>query len=262
MLLPEREHGLLAPDDPPVFELVRKAGRSPFFLVCDHAGRALPCALGSLGVDDADLVRHIAWDIGVAEVARRLADQLDAFLILGNYSRLAIDLNRPPGSPSSIATLSERTRIPGNEGLETSAAEARKRALFDPYHDRIRAELDRRAQRGQPTALVALHSFTPTFLDASRIWHGGVLYNRDPRLGRLLLEQLRREPGLVIGDNEPYAVSDATDYSIVTHGERRGIPHVELEIRQDLISDAAGQAAWAERLARLLTRASAPLLSG
>jgi predicted N-formylglutamate amidohydrolase len=243
---------LLGADDPPPFTVEHAEGASPYFLTCDHAGRALPRQLGSLGVAAADLTRHIAWDIGIASVARALADRLDACLILQNYSRLVIDANRPPGSAQSIVTLSERTRIPGNDALSRAEVEQREREIFHPYHDRIRAELDRRVAAGQSTVLVSLHSFTPSFMDRAREWHGGVLYQRDPRVGRALLELLRAEEGLLIGDNQPYAVSDETDYTVVIHGERRALPHVELEIRQDLIADAAGQASWAERLTRVL----------
>jgi predicted N-formylglutamate amidohydrolase len=246
------QHRLLAADDPPVFHVARESGASPYVLICDHAGRVLPRALGTLGVDESERMRHIAWDIGAAGVARDLAERLDAFLILATYSRLAIDLNRPPGVPSSIATISEHTRVPGNEGISAADAELRRRELFDPYHDRIRAELDARAQAARASVLVSVHSFTPSFKGESRKWHAGVLYQRDARLGHVVLAQLRADPDLHVGDNQPYAVSDATDYSIVTHGEQRGIAHVELEIRQDLIADPAGQRAWAERLARVL----------
>lgn len=243
---------LLDSADPPVYRLCNPEGRAPWVITADHAGRAIPRALGTLGLSATDLDRHIAWDIGIAGLAERLAARLDAFAILQQYSRLVIDCNRTPGTPQAIAIESERTPIPGNVGISTAAAEARAAAVFHPYHDRIRAELDTRVALGRPAVLVALHSFTPVFLEVSRSWHCGVLYQRDPRLGHLVLERARREPGLVVGDNEPYAVSDATDYGVPVHGERRGIAHVELEIRQDLIADAAGQTAWAERIARWL----------
>ncbi|MEO8605861.1 MAG: N-formylglutamate amidohydrolase [bacterium] len=248
---------LLTDDDPAVFSLVRPAGASPYLLAVDHAGRALPRRLGDLGVSAAALATHIASDLGIAEVARRVAQHLDAWLILQNYSRLVIDVNRPPGTPQSILTLSERTRVPGNEQLSQVDAASREREIFAPYHARIRQELDRRAAAERPTALCALHSFTPSFLGEARPWHVGVLYNRDPRLGRALLAGLRRDPALVVGDNEPYAVSDETDFTVVTHAERRGIPYVEIEIRQDPIADDAGQARWAQRLTGLLQEAYA-----
>jgi predicted N-formylglutamate amidohydrolase len=242
---------LLAADEPPPFEVVRPDASSPYVLLCDHASARLPRALGTLGLSAAERERHIAWDIGVAGVARGMSERLDAFLILSNYSRLAIDMNRPPGAPQSIVTVSERTKIPGNVGLSMEAAMQRRRTLFDPYHGRIREEFDRRARAGRKAVLISVHSFTPSFLDSSRIWHMGVLYQRDARFAHLVLQRMRMAEELVVGDNEPYAVDDATDYSIVNHGEKRGVAHVELEIRQDLIADAAGQASWARRFATL-----------
>ena len=243
---------LLAPDEPPAFAVEHAQGRSPFFLSAEHAGNQLPRRLGDLGLGPLERERHIAWDIGIAELSRLLADRLDAFLILQIYSRLVIDCNRSPGVDSSIVTLSELTPIPGNRHLDPGEREQRVREIFAPYHDRIAAELDHRMRARIPTVLIAMHSFTPAFKGVSRPWHIGVLYNRDPRFGQIFLNLLRAEGDLVVGDNEPYSISDETDYTIPVHGERRGIPHVELEIRQDLILDAAGQTAWADRLARLL----------
>ena len=248
---------MLKPDEPAPFEVVGEHARSPFFLTCDHAGRRIPRALGSLGLSPAELATHVAWDIGAAGLARKLAAELDAFLILQTYSRLVIDCNRPLVAPSSIVALSERTAVPGNRSLSREDAELRARSIFQPYHARTALELERRALAGQPTVLVTVHSFTPVFMDAARSWHAGVLYQRDARLAHALLPLLRAEPGLRVGDNEPYAVSDETDYAIVEYGERRGLLHVELEVRQDLIADDAGQAQWAARFARLLPAALA-----
>jgi len=230
-------------------------GKSPYVMTADHAGRAIPRVLGSLGLAVRDLDRHIAWDIGIAGVAEKLAERLDAFAILQNYSRLVIDCNRTPGTAQSIVVASENTLVAGNMGLSVGEAEARADAIFHPYHNRIRAELDGRLALARPTVLVALHSFTPVYLGVARPWHLGVLYHRDHRLGHLLLNRARREPDLVVGDNQPYAVSDTTDYGIPVHGEQRGIAHVELEIRQDLIADDTGQQLWAARLAQWLAEA-------
>lgn len=246
---------LLSGDDPAVYSLHRPDGKSPYVITADHAGRAVPRVLGSLGLAARDLDRHIAWDIGVAGTAEKLAERLDAFAILQNYSRLVIDCNRTPGTEQSIVVASEQTLVAGNMGLSVGEAEARADAIFHPYHNRIRAELDARLALARPTVLVALHSFTPVYLDVARPWHVGVLYHRDSRLGHLLLDRARREPDLVVGDNQPYAVSDTTDYGIPVHGEQRGIAHVELEIRQDLIADDTGQELWAARLAEWLAEA-------
>ncbi len=245
---------LLGAEDPAVFRIARPAGRSPLLLTADHAGRAIPSRLARLGLSDAVLDTHVAWDLGVAGLGERLSARLDAFLILHNYSRLVIDANRPPEAPDSIVSHSEHTTIAANRNL--SAAERRQRieALFEPYHRRIGAELDARARRSWPTVLVTLHSFTPVHAGVGRPWDVGVLYGRDGRLGRRMLQLLSAERGLQVGDNEPYAVNDVSDFTVVVHGERRRIPHVELEIRQDLLATEAGQQEWAERLASLLEK--------
>jgi predicted N-formylglutamate amidohydrolase len=242
-------------DEAPAFVVERSPGSSPFLITCDHASARLPRRLGTLGLSDEELARHIAWDIGAAGTARALGDRLDATVILQGYSRLAIDANRPPGAPDSIVAVSDGTVIPGNQGLASGEAARRAREIFHPYHDRIAAELDARARQGRATALISMHSFTPSMGGRDRPWHAGVLHLRDSRLAHLLLELLRRDPALVIGDNEPYAASDETDYTIVVHAERRGLPHAELEIRQDLVATAGGQRAWADRLAALLRQA-------
>jgi predicted N-formylglutamate amidohydrolase len=172
-----------------------------------------------------------------------------------------IDCNRAPGTPTSIPEVSELTPVPGNVGLDEAAKAAREREIFRPYHDAIEAELVRRHDAGRAVALVAMHSFTPQFKGVARRWHCGLLYNRDPRFAHVLMRLLASEAGLVVGDNEPYSVSDATDYTIPVHGERRGIHHVALEIRQDLIAEPKGQREWAERLARLLPRAHEELVA-
>jgi predicted N-formylglutamate amidohydrolase len=246
---------MLEADEPDAVEVFAGGASSPFLFTCDHAGQRIPRALGTLGLPAAELDRHIAWDIGAAALSRKLAAALDAFLVLQPYSRLVIDCNRPLHAPSSIAMRSERTDVPGNLGLSAEQAEQRARSIFHPYHARIVAELERRAAAGQPTVLVTMHSFTPVFMHAARAWHAGVLYQRDRRLAQPLLALLRAEPGLIVGDNEPYAVSDDTDYAIVEYGERLGLLHVEIEVRQDLIAEEAGQQEWAERLGRVLPAA-------
>jgi predicted N-formylglutamate amidohydrolase len=247
---------LLSGDDEGPFDVQGREGRSPFFIICDHAERRLPRALGNLGLSEADLSTHIAWDIGAGGVARSLAAKLDACVVWQRYSRLAIDCNRALSAPDSIATRSERTSVPGNKDVGPSEAEARAREIFHPYHDGIARLLDERAAARRLTILVAMHSFTPVFLDVPRPWQVGVLSNRDRRVAEPLLRALRAEGDLVVGDNEPYAVTDDSDFSINHHGERRGLPCVEIEIRQDLVANEAGQRAWAERFARLLVAAA------
>jgi predicted N-formylglutamate amidohydrolase len=247
---------LLANDEPPACTVERPEGPSPLLLVCDHAGNRIPRRLGTLGVSEADRQRHIAWDVGAADLARRMAARLDATLVLQTYSRLVIDCNRDPGVPSAMPTRSEITDIPGNRDLSASDRQARIDEVFQPYHDRIGTIMDTREAAGQTTVLVAVHSFTPYFEGwGARPWHVGVLYNRDNRLPNTMLDLLRAEPGLTVGDNEPYAVSDKTDYTIPVHGEKRGVLHVEFEVRHDEIESEAGQEKWAARLSHMLTRA-------
>jgi predicted N-formylglutamate amidohydrolase len=250
---------LIAPDEPPACLTLGQPNDQPYLLVCDHAGNRIPRKLGTLGVSESERQRHIAWDIGAAQVVHGLVERLGVFAILQNYSRLVIDCNRSPAVESSIVTISEDTPVPGNLNLSPADRESRVAEILRPYHDHISAELDRRRDAGIPTVLVAIHSFTPVYRGVARPWHAGLLYNRDDRLSRPLMALLRREGDLVVGDNEPYAVSDESDYTIPVHGERRGLPHGEIEIRQDLIADAAGQTAWADRLARLLPLAWASI---
>ena len=216
---------LLGPADPPPFEIVNPDGAARVVLLADHGGRAIPQVLGTLGLGPAELARHIAWDIGIGDVTRRLARRLDAPAVLAGYSRLVIDPNRPPGAPGSIPATSAGIRVPGNEGLTPPEIEERRRALFDPYHAAIAAGLDRREKAGASSALLAIHSFTPDYPGQVRPWTIAASYNRDRRLAGLLIEWLRREPGLVVGDNQPYSVDDESDYTIPVHGERRGLPH-------------------------------------
>lgn len=246
---------LLAPDEPPPVRLLRPEGSSDFALTADHAGRAIPRRLGTLGLPEAERDRHIAWDIGIAGVTERLSALLDAPAVLQHYSRLVIDCNRQPGLESSIPVVSEHTSIPGNADLSEAEKEARRREIFAPYHAQIAALLDRREAAGRRTIVAAMHSFTPVFKGEARSVEIGILYNRDNRLARIMLDLLRAEGDIAVGDNAPYAVSDISDYTVPVHAEPRGLPHVEIEIRQDLIAETAGQYLWAERMARLFAEA-------
>jgi predicted N-formylglutamate amidohydrolase len=257
----ELPKSLLAADEPAPVTVHNEKGPSPFLIVADHAGNFMPRALGRLGLPESDCEAHIAWDIGIAAVSRLVADALDATLVQQNYSRLIIDCNRAPGSETSISEISELISVPGNIGLSEGQKAARVREIFRPYHDRIETELDRRRRAGRPTALIAMHSFAPVFMGAARPWHVGVLYNRDPRFAHLLMALLKREEGLVVGDNEPYSVTDASDYTIPVHGERRDLHHVAIEVRQDLIADDKGQRTWGRLLARLLPQAYQELVA-
>ena len=246
---------LLAPDEPAPVSTLRPDGTSDILLVCDHAGQAVPRALGGLGIPRAELDRHIGWDIGAQGVTRALSDALDALSILQAYSRLVIDCNRPLGHPTSIAFVSDGTAVPANAPVPPDQQprwrEAREAEIFQPYHDAIAARLDAMFAAGRRPVIVAVHSFTPEMAGVARPWQAGVLYNRDPCLALAVAALLRAE-GFLVGDNEPYALSDDSDYTIPVHAQQRGLPHLELEIRQDLIASAAGQAEWGGRMGRIL----------
>lgn len=239
---------LLGRDEPAPFVVHRPKGRSDLFLTCDHAGKRIPQRLGDLGLPANERERHIAWDIGILETTKLISDRLDATLVEQVYSRLVCDCNRAPDMPSFIATISELTEIPANRNLPAEEIAARIAEIHKPYHDRIVELLDARAAEGKRSVLIAMHSFTPVFKGVSRPWQIGLLYNRDRRVADILKELLAGT-SLTVGDNEPYAITDTSDYGIPVHGEQRGIPHIEIEIRQDLIAAPAGQREWADRLA-------------
>lgn len=239
--------------EPPAVTLLNEAGSSPFVLLCEHASNHIPAAYGALGLPPEALERHIAWDIGAADLARRLSALLDAPLFLSGYSRLLIDLNRPLSVPSSIPELSEATVIPGNHGLAAEERARRITTYFTPFHDRVSALLDGRSAAGQPATVIGVHSFTPVYLGVRRPWHAGVLYGRAAGFASALIAHLTAENGLVIGDNEPYRIETDMDYTVPVHGDRRGIDAVLLEIRQDLLEAPKARAEWAARLAAALS---------
>ncbi len=239
---------LLGVDDPPPFKVINATGRARAVLLCDHASWAVPAVLQDLGLDESVLRRHIGWDIGAADVNRRLAGLLDAPALLAGYSRLVIDVNRPPGTPGSIPAVSDGVTVPGNRELDSDAARARRDACFTPYHRAVDTAI---AQGGDP-AILSIHSFTPVMDGFERPWHVGVLWHGDDRLSAPLLAALRDDPTIRVGDNEPYSGLVPRPYTIPTHAEKSGRPHVAVEIRQDLIDTHHGAEAWANRLAAAL----------
>jgi predicted N-formylglutamate amidohydrolase len=245
---------LLGADEPHPVLAERTESDSPLVFVSDHAGRRLPRALGDLGLATGELERHIAYDIGILPVARQLAAAFDAPLVAQTYSRLVIDCNRPIHVAQSIPETSELTEIPGNKMLSPEQREARFETLFRPYHHRIETLLDTRAARGLTSVLIAMHSFTPVYMGVARPWTVGLLYNRDARLAAPLLDLLNQDAAPYVGDGLPYAMDDLTDYTLPVHGEQRGLLHVGIEIRQDLIAEPRGQADLASWLETMLRR--------
>jgi predicted N-formylglutamate amidohydrolase len=246
---------LLEAGDPAPFSLADPGADSPFLIVVDHAGRAIPRGLGGLGLPEAALDLHIAYDLGAAGLALRLGEALGAGVIAATYSRLVIDLNRLPGQAGSIVEVSDGVAIPGNAALSAAAARLREAAIHAPYHRRIGEALAGRAAAGRRTILLCQHSFTPAMGGVARPWHVGVLHLGDSAISAAMLALLRAEGDFVVGDNQPYAM-DGTDFTAPFHARAHGCEMLELEVRQDLIAEPAGQAAMAARLVPLLRRAA------
>jgi predicted N-formylglutamate amidohydrolase len=240
---------LLGPDEPAPVEICHAQGGKPVLLTCDHASNAIPRALAGLGLAPSEVSQHIGWDIGAATVTRLLAPLLDAPAVLSGYSRLVIDCNRDPGDPSSIAPVSDGVAIPGNRGIAMRARALRRAACFDPYHAAIQARLETLAAVRIVPAFISIHSFTPVMNGVVRPWHVGILWDRDGRIPRPLLAALRGDADITVGDNEPYSAREPVGYTVHHHAAARGLPHVAVELRQDLIASDAGAISWAERLA-------------
>jgi len=233
------------------------APAGPLVLVCDHASNTLPQSYGTLGLEEAALATHIAYDIGAAEVTRMLAQRLAAPAILARWSRLLIDLNRGADDPTLVMQLSDGRIIPGNRDISPADSSRRLHRFHAPYHAAIEAEIARaRAGRAVP-ALVSIHSFTPVWKGRPRPWEIGVLWDRDPRLAKPLLSGFARA-GFVVGDNKPYSGELEND-CLYVHGTMNGLPHALIEIRQDLIATDAAQVALALRLEPIIANAMAEM---
>jgi predicted N-formylglutamate amidohydrolase len=220
-------------------------------VLCDHAGRAIPQEYGSLGLPAGVFERHIAYDIGAAGVSRTLAAALGAPALLANFSRLLIDANRGADDPTLVMRLSDGALVPGNARIGAEEIERRIANWWAPYQKAIAAQIAAMRAAGRPPVLVSIHTFTPAWKSVPRPWHVGVLWDRDARLARPLLDALAQEPGLVVGDNEPYDGALAGD-TMFRHGTQNGLAHALIEIRQDLVAEDAHQTEWGLRLARIL----------
>ena len=236
----------------PVAAVDNPQGRSPILLICEHASNRLPRRYGTLGLNASELESHIAWDPGALGVAQELSRLLDAPLIHATVSRLVLDLNREPSAPDSIWTLSERTTIPGNLDLDATERATRVREVYEAFHGAVDAFANARQAAGQLGAVVSIHSFTPVYRDVERPWQIGLIFDRDERYARSLEAGLKQDPALIVGMNEPYSPADRVFHTLERHAERRGLPPLMIEIRNDLNRTQDGQASWAHRLAPLL----------
>ena len=228
------------------------AGAGPFVILCDHASNRIPEAYQSFGFAEEALQTHIAWDPGALAVARLLSTKLDAPLLWPDVSRLIIDCNRAADASSLIVIESEGRPVPANRGLSEEERSRRLANIHAPYHAAIDTCLARRMADGRPTALIAIHSFTPVYFGKARPWQIGILFDDDRRLADFLIRELKTDKALSIGINQPYSPADGVYYTLSRHASPRGLPAVMIEIRNDEISGEAGQRSWAERLANIL----------
>jgi predicted N-formylglutamate amidohydrolase len=239
---------LLSEAEPRAYESIELSDPRPIVLTCDHAGNRVPNVLEGLGIPASAFEQHIAWDIGAGAVTRLLSERLHANAVLGNYSRLVVDLNRDLDDATAFPAISDGVLVPGNLRLDPEQRAQRARALFKPYHEAIRRTTQALTSPPTVPVLIAIHSFTPKLHGVRRPWHIGVLWDRDPRLALPLLAALRAHRDVVVGDNEPYSGRHPADFTVDHHAEPLGLAHVGIEIRQDLINDVAGQQRWAALL--------------
>ena len=255
----ERPAGIETPDS---VAITNPDGGCCWVLTCDHASNFVPAEFGALGLPQAELSRHIAWDPGALPVARLLAETLDATLIETRVSRLVLDCNRALDAPDLIPQVSEDTAIPGNAGLSDAQRQARVARCWRPFHEAVDAVVGERLAAGREVRLASVHSFTPVYRGAARPWHVGIIHDGDERLSRPLLAALARTPGIVVGDNEPYSPADGVYYTLERHARSRGLPCVMIEIRNDEIATGSARKLWAERLATCLNGIGVAAASG
>ena len=243
---------LIGAGEPAPFRIVRGGSDRRLIIACDHASRRFPRALGTLGLADRRLEDHIAWDIGAAAVTEILCGRLGCVAVLGTWSRLVIDLNRYLNDSTLIPAISDGVLIPGNMGLSDAQRAQRVGELFTPYHEAIRREIESLMSADQAPAMISLHSFTPRQHGLARPWDVGILWDADARLALPLMGRLRSSGDITVGDNEPYTGRHPADFTLDHHAEVLGLACAGIEIRQDLVADPGGQAAWADRLAQAL----------
>jgi predicted N-formylglutamate amidohydrolase len=227
--------------------------RTGLLILCDHAENTIPEPYGTLGLRPEDLHRHIAYDLGAAGVAERLAEELHAPALLSRFSRLLIDPNRGLDDPTLIMQITDGLIVPGNAGLDDAAIAGRVSRFYAPYDYAIERAIEAAISAGKPPVIVSVHSFTQAWKGVPRPWSVGVLWDKDPRLALPLLEGLRAIPGIEVGDNVPYSGQLKGD-TLYRHGTRRGLAHALIEVRQDLILGPEGQAEWGKRLADVLRK--------
>lgn len=240
---------LIGPGDAPPFMTYNDHGESSVVLVADHASPFFPASMNQLGLADWVVERHVACDLGSDKLARFLADELNAQAVLAGFSRLIVDPNRKLEDPTAFPEISDGIAIPGNIGLDDEQKALRVQSFFKPYHDAITKKLDIFEQKGVVPVVISVHTCTPVFDRVVRPWHIGIMWDTDPRIAVPLIDHFNQIEEICIGDNEPYSGRHPHDFTIDYHAEPAGLPHVGIEVRQDLVGDAEGARKWAAILA-------------
>jgi predicted N-formylglutamate amidohydrolase len=245
-LNPSAAERLLAPGEPAPYNIT--PGRNlAWLLVCDHASNRMPAALGNMGISETDRYDHIAWDIGAAQVASRLAERLGAPLVSCNYSRLVFDCNRYPASPEATPSVSDGRLIAANQDIPSIERERRMAEVFIPYHRAVALLLENAMHAGHTPVVLSIHSCTPQLGSVVRPWEIGIGWSRDTRVARPMVTALRAVPGLIVGDNQPYSLEIGHDFTIPEHALSRGLAHLQVEFRNDLVATIAGAYRFADR---------------
>ena len=249
--VPKRPRRILSPGEPPPFRIENGRGKGVGLVVCDHASNRVPRSLKDLGLRKADLKKHIGWDIGAEDASLHIGRTLDMPVVLANYSRLVLDLNRAPHHEECIAEVSDHVKIPANIGLSKAQREQRLKEIFWPYQNKIGKMLDVFARREQIPVVLAIHSLTPEMDGVKRPWHISILWNREEKIAKQIVREIRNlHPDLLVGENEPYTLfSDRFPGSTIwRHAEERNLPYIFVEFRQDLIDTKEKAVAWANKL--------------
>ncbi|OUS04005.1 hypothetical protein A9Q96_16820 [Rhodobacterales bacterium 52_120_T64] len=242
----------MSADDPAPVNLLNKGGQGAFVLGCEHAGNRIPKALGTLGLSDAERTRHIAWDIGTAQLTEKLSEKLDSPAVLQRYSRLVYDCNRTLDHPGAFVIDADGSHVSGNVKLSKEEKQQRERAIYRPFHSGLSDLIDRRLRSGERFSYVAVHSFNDQVRGEQRPWHIGFIYNQQPQLSRFLIDWFRSNTDYLVGDNQPYSPIDAVDHTLRVQAEARSVPNTMIEVRNDLLQTEKQIECWATLLAQSL----------
>jgi len=259
MKKPAKKLKILAANEPPPFKVINRRGNGAGLIICDHSSKRVPRSLKGLGIKKSDLNRHIGWDIGTENIGRRMSKALDMPAVLACYSRLVVDLNRAPDHSECIIGESDHTKIPANARLSKKARARRIKEIFWPYQKQLGRQVGCIIKKGQVPLLLAIHSFTPEMNGVERPWHIAILWNKQKKIARKLVAEIRNNhPALLVGENEPYTLKDQrfSGSTIWRHAEKRGLPYVFVEFRQDLVDTKEKAVQWAD----IFMQALAPVL--